>query len=714
MIEQFTYTATPWGAGGVGWMVFQKTQSLNENCAKALYQSFKYEVEVDTANGDGTHPVQFVYHAGLNGTGVVMSQTAFVGKRWWGEERPGDFFAHVLLADEKALGISDFNPICYYQSKDLQTAVPDKLQQKALQIYAHAVPYASPPPLDQYDAFGNKDVKPRWNTNYEFDSVLDQTDNATIRKIGAIVEKLIAYKIGFPALVFDSSNCVSLNVMALALYLCPVRHRRHLWFAINFRESALKQLPDFRQFAFYGTLRNNTMSDKDTGLFEQLNAHALKFQTKDDIRTFKKFLDGCGEGLDVSDFDKLVDCWRMLACGPESVDLLRGTGDFIQKYKQIIPDIEEALSRCSGNMTGENKNLSFKLQCIARYDLKIIESDLNSCFDSMISANAVDLMIDALKCLSIDARKRLLQGLYDYAKQKKLLVELANVYLSMQVKPECRRIEGINSNPFYERVELFKVLKNREREFGLNDSEKIKTLHDEVGCNLDGMSIVITEMEYCEQLEKLKFSDDLGNIKIINNLTTFLSKFNPSKGMRADQIERDVLGRIQNLFKSMLPKEIHQIVWLFDKYGLAGEQVLDAVFKVQQEQNQIILQNKISGEKVKWNVELKEIIDATKAKCWFFGFITAILIGCAFWGARRWMFTDNQHRTTVGRSGWGMLENAKPSLDDAKENKKPNSTKEASFVVRDKVTNGDTDNSNDKQGVKIETSKKETVSEEAK
>ena len=714
MIDQFTYTATPWGAGGVGWMVFQKTQSVNDNCAKALYQSFKYEVEIDTANEGGTHPVQFVYHAGLNGIGVVMSQTAFVGKRWWGEERPGDFFAHVLLADEKALCSRDFNPICYYQSVDLQTAVPDTLQKKALQIYAHEIPYTSPPPLDQYDAFGDGQIKPRCNANFSFEAVLERTGKPTILKIGAIVERLIAHKTGTPALVFDSSKSVSLDVMALALHLCPVKHRRHLWFATSFGESALKQLPDFRQFAFYGTLRKNTMSDNDTGLFEQPNAQALKFQTEDDIRAFKKFLDGCGEGLDASDFDKLVDCWRMLACGPESVDLLRGAGDFIKKYKQIIPYIEEALSRCSGYMTGENKSLLFKLQCIARYDLKIIASDLYLCFDSMISADATGLLIDALKCLSIDAREWLLRDLYEYAKQKKLLVKLANVYLSLQVKPECRSLEGINSNPFYERVELFKTLKNGEREFGQNDIEKVKELYDEVGDSLDGMSKVITEMEYGEELGKLKSSDDIGHIKIINNLTTFLSKFNPSRGVSADQIERDVLGRIQSLFKSMPSKKIHQIICLFDKYGLSGEQVLDAVFKVQQEQSQIILKDKISGEKVKWNVELKEIIDATKARCWFSGFITAILIGCVIWGARRWIFTDNQHRTTVERSGWGMLENAKPSLENAKEKKKPNSTKEASFVVRDKVTNGDTDNSKDKQGIKIETSKKETVSEEAK
>ena len=79
-------------------------------------------------------------------------------------------------------------------------------------------------------------------------------------------------------------------------------------------------------------------------------------------------------------------------------------------------------------MTGENKSLLFKLQCIARYDLKIIASDLYLCFDSMISADATGLLIDALKCLSIDAREWLLRDLYEYAKQKKLLVKLANVY----------------------------------------------------------------------------------------------------------------------------------------------------------------------------------------------------------------------------------------------------------------------------------------------
>ena len=164
----------------------------------------------------------------------------------------------------------------------------------------------------------------------------------------------------------------------------------------------------------------------------------------------------------------------------------------------------------------------------------------------------------------------------------------------------------------------------------------------------------------------------------------------------------------------MPSKKIHQIIFLFDKYGLSGEQVLDAVFKVQQEQSQIILKDKISGEKVKWNVELKEIIDATKARCWFSGFITAILIGCVIWGARRWIFNDNQPRIKVERRGWSVLEDVKPSLENGKEKKNPDLAKESSIAVRDQVANGDTDNSKDKEGVKIEPSAKEIIFEEAK
>lgn len=100
-VEQFTYTASPWGRSTPGWMTFQKSPGIEDSEIGEISSYYRYgrpdgwdgAPETDMLS---SYPVQFVFARPQSfGGDALLVQTVFTGERWY-DPRPGDWFAHGL------------------------------------------------------------------------------------------------------------------------------------------------------------------------------------------------------------------------------------------------------------------------------------------------------------------------------------------------------------------------------------------------------------------------------------------------------------------------------------------------------------------------------------------------------------------------------------------------------------------------------------------
>lgn len=348
MIQQFTYTASPWGKSGAGWQIFQQSRNVAADVAKKLHEVYRYE-ELKKPTGGEAHPIQFVYFPGHSGDGAVLAQSAFTGMRWWGEPRPGDFFAHVLLLDKNAVEKSckvGFNPVRLFMSPKLQSDFPtdNGLKEKALRIFRKETAWEAPPELPELESLSDLPENPQ----LIFDAALDSIPEHAARQLGAIVRAIVRRTTGHAdkPIVFDSGNKFSPFVMALALDLIPPRMRPQTWFAVHFTESALRRLPDFNSLTFYGT-DGTASSEPDSGIASGVDfaEDPFNFIDRNDVRAFKKQLDLLGADSPDSDYYSLINC-RRISSG-QSTDLvsLRSAMSFADKFHGLKDEIGAGLER---------------------------------------------------------------------------------------------------------------------------------------------------------------------------------------------------------------------------------------------------------------------------------------------------------------------------------------------------------------------------------
>ena len=342
MIQQFTYTASPWGKSGAGWQVFQQSRNVAADVAKKLHEVYRYE-ELKKPTGGEAHPIQFVYLPSHTGDGAVLAQSAFTGMRWWGEPRPGDFFAHVLLLDKDAVEKSckvGFNPVRLFMSPKLQSDFPSDngLKEKALRIFRKETAWEAPPELPELQSLSDFPENP----HLAFDAALDAIPERAARQLGALVRAIVRRTTGNSdkPIVFDSGNKFSPLVMVLALDLIPSAWRAQTWFAVHFTESALRRLPGFSSLTYYGT-DGIASSDPDSGIASGVDFadDPFNFIDRNDVRSFKKQLDLIGDNVStddpkrlINDYKGLIDC-RSISSG-KSRDLasLRSAMSFADKF----------------------------------------------------------------------------------------------------------------------------------------------------------------------------------------------------------------------------------------------------------------------------------------------------------------------------------------------------------------------------------------------
>ena len=347
MIQQFTYTASPWGKSGAGWQVFQQSRNVAADVAKKLHEVYRYE-ELKKPTGGEAHPIQFVYLPSHTGDGAVLAQSAFTGMRWWGEPRPGDFFAHVLLLDKDAVEKSckvGFNPVRLFMSPKLQSDFPSDngLKEKALRIFRKETAWEAPPELPELQSLSDFPENP----HLAFDAALDAIPERAARQLGALVRAIVRRTTGNSdkPIVFDSGNKFTPFVMVLALDLIPPAWRAQTWFAVHFTESALRRLPGFSSLTFYGT-DGTASSDPDSGIASGVDfaQDPFDFIDRNDIRAFKKQLYLIGADVSIDEYKSLVNC-RSISCG-KSTDLasLRSATVFADRFQGLKDEIGKGLA----------------------------------------------------------------------------------------------------------------------------------------------------------------------------------------------------------------------------------------------------------------------------------------------------------------------------------------------------------------------------------
>jgi len=354
MIQQFTYTASPWGKSGAGWQVFQQSRNVAADVAKKLHEVYRYE-ELKKPTGGKAHPIQFVYLPGHSGDGAVLAQSAFTGMRWWGEPRPGDFFAHVLLLDKGAVEKSckvGFNPVRLFMSPKLQSDFPSDngLKEKALRIFRKETAWEAPPELPELQSLSDFPENP----HLAFDAALDAIPEHAARQLGALVRAIVRRTTGHAdkPIVFDSGNKFSPFVMALALDLIPPRMRPQTWFAVHFTETALRRLPDFNSLTFYGT-DGTVSSEPDSGIASGVDfaEDPFNFIDRNDVRAFKKQLDLLGVGSPDSDYYSLINCRRITSGQSTDLVSLRSAMSFADKFPGLKDEIGAGLAKSLATYT---------------------------------------------------------------------------------------------------------------------------------------------------------------------------------------------------------------------------------------------------------------------------------------------------------------------------------------------------------------------------
>lgn len=354
MIQQFTYTASPWGKSGAGWQVFQQSSNVAADVAKKLHEVYRYE-ELTKPTGGDVHPVQFVYLPSNSGDGAVLAQSAFTGMRWWGEPRPGDFFAHVLLLDKDAVEKSckvGFNPVRLFMSPKLQSDFPadNGLKEKALRISRKETAWEPPPELPELQSLSDLPENPQ----LAFDAALDAIPEHAARQLGALVRAIVRRTTGNSdkPIVFDSGNKFSPFVMTLALDLIPPAWRAQTWFAVHFTESALRRLPNFNSLTFYGT-DGTASSDPDLGIASGVDfaEDPFNFIDRNDVRAFKKQLDLIGADVSLDDYKGLIGCRRITSGKATDLASLRSAMSFADKFPGLKDEIGAGLARSLATYT---------------------------------------------------------------------------------------------------------------------------------------------------------------------------------------------------------------------------------------------------------------------------------------------------------------------------------------------------------------------------
>lgn len=338
-VEQFIYTSSPWGKGGSGWMVFQRSAGVEDALVERLYPYFRYRIpegiqaDVSDEKSLALFPVQFVSFR--FGDLWMLAQTCYRGIRWW-ESRSGDFWAHVFVFSSdiwKEHGDS-LNSMRFFQSSLFLREWPKGLRDEFRRIADGKVAYYDPPMLEAYensDAIRVDEKAGACNDEYAFPNLCARLSSDALGRLGSMLSRMHSRVVGnadSTALVFDAQQQESLAVMGVLLEMLPKKMRREIQFATYIHPETAKEISADGTFLFYGTALAGKAADRDTGLYGEPPQGGPKFESRGDVELFKKMVDACGLALGAEEFDSFVKCWEVATGRARSVEALRAANAF--------------------------------------------------------------------------------------------------------------------------------------------------------------------------------------------------------------------------------------------------------------------------------------------------------------------------------------------------------------------------------------------------
>lgn len=572
MIGQFTYTASPWGKSGEGWMVFQQSKDIAADVVKRLYGVYHYE-EPKSRNGDGKFPVQFAYLPDTRGQGAVLAQTTFTGTRWFGEPRPGDFFAHVFLLDNDAVKLASeagHNPVRLYMSRKIQSGFPEALKDKALRIFRKETAWEPPPVLPELKSLADLGE----NRQLSFEAALDGIPEHSVRQLGPLVRSIVLRALGKAEqpIVFDSKNEHSQLFMALALDLMPPSWRARTWFAVHFEEAALRRLPEYSSLTFYGT-DVNARSDLDSGIVSGVDftCDELKFRSRKDVRLFKQQLDLLGTNAHES-YRGLIDCRKVVAGGWKDLGALKSAVAFAERFPGLRDEIDaslsDSLSRSSSVDAYFKSSEFYVLAFVAHYELGLRSFDvylnllLKGCVQDMVLLDGV------LQKLSEDSiRDSFINAVVGFAK-KSGATNFVNKIIESKISFRVWSLVRNEDDLFrlaVEYRELYAIFGGRRIEFArVGDHGRwwnvVRALEGAAGPSVNGLSEIKKYLTYCQELEKIRRVDDVARL---------LKDFAGHGFPKDVDVKEDILKRVGGSTLSV--RDIVALGSVFEEFQLQGK-----------------------------------------------------------------------------------------------------------------------------------------------
>lgn len=298
MANQFVYSSSPHNLdGNSGWGILTKTSGLQLD-GDLLRQMQDFIVEPYSGNdaADVDKPRQSFSFFKANGCWLLECSTA-TGKRWYlGDNRGGEYIAHVYVFDALEDG---FSPFAYLDSDSFWKEIPSKWKEEAKEISMMDTSsaekrYPQVPPLPE-----RLEVK---DSRYEVTEILKRVPDATVPEIGKILET-VASRLNnpnsVPCPIFDADSAVAIDTMALVSQLFPRGDRRRLQFSTFLNKDYADRIPTFNELAFYGTVKDGT-TDSNTGIFDGMTfvscRYPLGLKNKEDIEAFREVVDDLEAG----------------------------------------------------------------------------------------------------------------------------------------------------------------------------------------------------------------------------------------------------------------------------------------------------------------------------------------------------------------------------------------------------------------------------------
>lgn len=585
MIEQFTYTASPWGMSGNGWMVFQQSKNVTSIDVKKLYNLYRYEEPNDNID-QYKHSIQFIFLPNYFNNNAVLTQTAFTGVRWWGEPRPGDFFAHIFLIDKNTLQdsvSSRFNPVKLFMSPKIQVSFPEEngMKDKALRIYKNEIVWEPPPELPSIISLSELPTNPKLS----FDCVINKISQPAIKKIGALILSIIyrmSGKLDKP-IIFNCRNEASIMMMSLALDLLPPLWRINVKFAINATEYAIRCVSEFSSMTFYGT-NSDLAHDFDTGISSgvDFNNDLFKFVDTSDICLFKKMLDCVGVNITIEDYNGVINCYKVSSGRKGDLDAFKKAMDFALKFPTIKYEIEKGFSSiCTENnyTTLSKEYQKISIVGLFKYRMSVFEASAKQvCKKNILDMHFIDDIISELKD-DVKVCYAFLDEVVAAAEEFGLDTFVNNIIETPNTLDEIVDTQ-------YRRDVLSLTLQYKKIKNGIDDCrnkgimccypkssfEIINSLFSKVGRNVKDIVENRKFLKYCQDLTKIKSIKD-----VVGILEASIAKGLPN-GV-------DVKNDIAKYFVPSSISDVVELACIYEKLGLDGRSFVCNLWQQDKDEN---------------------------------------------------------------------------------------------------------------------------------